>query len=170
MTDGTATLAKAGDAWDFSFVGIDGRPLPLADFRGRALLVVNTASKCGFTPQYRGLAALAEKYRERGLVVLGVPCDEFGGQEPGTSSEIRQFCELTYHVQFPLTEKSRVRGSDAHPFYRWASRSFGPWAKPRWNFHKYLITPDGRLADWFSTITAPESSRIIKAVEAILPK
>lgn len=162
--------AEARTAWNFSFVGIDGQPLPLADYRGKAVLVVNTASQCGFTPQYKGLEELAEKYRERGLVVLGVPSNDFGGQEPGSSGEIKQFCDLTYHIQFPLTEKTKVVGEGAHPFYRWAAGAFGPLAKPRWNFHKYLIGPDGRLVDWFSTVTKPDSSRIIKAVEAVLPK
>ncbi|PKU23093.1 glutathione peroxidase [Telmatospirillum siberiense] len=157
-------------AWDFSFVGIDGQPLPLARYRGSALLIVNTASKCGFTPQYKGLEAVYETYLERGLTVLGVPCDDFGGQEPGDSEEILQFCESTYRVRFPLTEKVKVKGEGAHPFYRWAARSFGPWAKPRWNFHKYLIAPDGRLADWFSTVTKPTSPRFIKGIEAVLPR
>ncbi len=156
-------------AWDFSFVGIDGRPFPLAVYRGQALLIVNTASRCGFTPQYKGLEDLAEKYRQRGLVVLGVPSNDFGGQEPGNSDEIRQFCELTYQVRFPLTEKTKVAGKQAHPFYRWAARELGVLAKPRWNFHKYLVAPDGRLADWFSTITAPDSPRVIRAIETVLP-
>jgi glutathione peroxidase len=160
----------AGTAWDFSFVGIDGSPMPLADYRGKALLIVNTASQCGFTPQYKALEDLAEKYRERGLVVLGVPSNDFGGQEPGSAGEIKEFCDLNYHISFPLTEKSKVVGDDAHPFYRWAAKELGPLAKPRWNFHKYLIAPDGRLADWFSTVTSPDSPRIIKAVEALLPK
>jgi glutathione peroxidase len=164
------TSAGASTAWDFSFVGIDGQPLPLADYRGKAVLIVNTASECGFTPQYKGLEQLAEKYRERGLVVLGVPSNDFGGQEPGSSGEIKQFCELNYDIRFPLTEKTKVTGEDAHPFYQWAARELGPLAKPRWNFHKYLIAPDGRLVDWFSTVTKPESSRVIKAIEAILPK
>jgi glutathione peroxidase len=161
--------AGATNAWDFSFVGIDGQPLPLADYRGKALLIVNVASQCGFTPQYKALEELSEKYRERGLVVLGVPSNDFGAQEPGSSGEIKTFCELNYNIQFPLTEKVRVVGDDAHPFYRWAARELGVVAKPRWNFHKYLVAPDGRLVDWFSTITAPDSSRVIKSIEAVLP-
>lgn len=162
--------AEAASAWDFSFVGIDGAPLPLAQYRGHAVLVVNTASHCGFTPQYKGLQALADKYRARGLVVLGVPSNDFGGQEPGSAGEIKQFCELTYGVGFPLTDKVAVAGDDAHPFYRWAAKELGPIAKPKWNFHKYLIAPDGRLVDWFSSITPPEAHRLVKAVEAVLPQ
>jgi glutathione peroxidase len=157
-------------AWEFSFTGIDGKPLPLSEFEGKAVLVVNTASACGFTPQYKGLQALAEKYRARGLVVLGVPSNDFGGQEPGSPSEIKSFCETRFKVDFPLTEKVTVKGPDADPFYRWALRELGTWARPRWNFHKYLIAPDGRLVDWFSTATKPGSRKVEKAVEAILPR
>jgi glutathione peroxidase len=161
--------AGATTAWDFSFVGIDGQPLPLAQYRGQAVLIVNTASQCGFTPQYKGLEALAEKYQERGLVVIGVPSNDFGQQEPGSSTEIKQFCQTTFGIRFPLTEKVKVVGGDAHPFYQWAARELGPLAKPRWNFHKYLIAPDGHLADWFSSVTAPESNRLVKALEDVLP-
>ncbi len=162
--------ARAETAWNFSFVGIDGEALPLSRYEGHALLVVNTASQCGFTPQYKGLEALAEKYKDRGLVVLGVPSNDFGGQEPGTASEIKEFCATNYQIDFPLTEKVDVVGKDAHPFYRWAVRELGPVATPRWNFHKYLVAPDGHLADWFSSVTAPDSERVIKAVEAVLVK
>jgi glutathione peroxidase len=162
--------AGAHSAWDFSFVGIDGQPLPLAQFQGKAVLLVNTASQCGFTPQYQGLQALWTKYRSRGLVVLGVPSNDFGGQEPGGSAEIKSFCETSFGVDFPLTEKVKVTGDEAHPFYRWAARELGPLAKPRWNFHKYLIAPDGRLVDWFSTVTRPDSPSVSQAIEALLPE
>jgi glutathione peroxidase len=158
----------AHSAWDFSFVGIDGQPLPLAQFQGKAVLLVNTASQCGFTPQYKGLQVLWQKYRDRGLVVLGMPSNDFGGQEPGSSAEIKGFCETSFGIDFPLTEKVKVTGNQAHPFYRWAARELGPLAKPRWNFHKYLIAPDGRLVDWFSTVTSPESPSISKAIETLL--
>jgi len=161
---------SATDAWSFSFVAIDGKPLPLAQYQGKAVLVVNTASQCGFTPQYKGLEELAVKYRERGLVVLGVPSNDFGGQEPGSSAEIIQFCESNFAVDFPLTEKVKVVGDDAHPFYQWAAKELGVLAKPHWNFHKYLIAPDGRLVDWFSSVTTPDSLRLVKAVEAALPR
>ena len=117
--------------------------MPLAAWRGRPVLVVNTASFCGYTPQYRDLEALWRRYRERGLVVLGVPSNDFGQQEPGSAAEIKQFCETNYQVDFPLTEKYRVIGGDAHPFYRWVAAQLGEAGAPRWNFHKYLIGPDG---------------------------
>lgn len=159
----------AGDAYAFSFTTIDGKPLPLADFRGKAVLVVNTASQCGFTPQYQQLQALWDSYRDRGLVVLGAPSNDFGGQEPGSAGEIKDFCETNFRVSFPLTDKVKVTGDGAHPFYRWAADEMGFTAKPRWNFHKYLIDANGRLVDWFSSVTDPSSSRVVKAVEAALP-
>lgn len=158
------------NAHDFNFTSIDGAPMPLSGFSGKAIMVINTASKCGFTPQYEGIQALWERYREQGLVVLGVPSNDFGGQEPGSASEIKQFCEVNFNVDFPLTEKTSVKGSDAHPFYVWAGKELGVLAKPRWNFHKYLIAPDGQLVDWFSTPTSPTSDRVMKAVEKVLPR
>ena len=165
-----ASSSEAGSAWDFSFIAIDGQPLPLSRFQGKAVLVVNTASQCGFTPQYKGLEELYKKYRDRGLVVLGVPSNDFGAQEPGSSSEIQQFCETNFSVDFPLTEKVKVSGDDAHPFFRWAAKEMGPLAKPRWNFHKYLIAPDGRLVDWFSTVTSPDAASVSRSIEANLPQ
>jgi glutathione peroxidase len=164
-----AGTAGAATAHDFDFVAIDGTPMPFAGFAGKAVLVVNTASLCGFTRQYGDLQAVWERYRDRGLVVLGVPSNDFGGQEPGTEAEIKTFCEVNFDVVFPLTGKVRVSGDDAHPFYRWAARELGVAAVPRWNFHKYLVAPDGRLVDWFSTVTEPTAPRVLRAIEANLP-
>lgn len=161
--------AQATSAHQFTFDSIEGGELPLSDFAGKAVLVVNTASRCGFTPQYSELQELWSRYRSRGLVVLGVPSNDFGGQEPGTKAEIKTFCEVNFDVDFPMTDKVRVKGDEAHPFYAWAGQELGGLAKPRWNFHKYLVTPDGRLVDWFSTPTSPLSGRVTKAVEAVLP-
>ena len=155
-------------AHDFTFTAIEGGPLPLANYAGKALLVVNTASFCGFTKQYDALQELWQEYGARGLVVLGVPSNDFGKQEPGTAAEIKRFCETNYHIDFPLTEKTTVSGEDAHPFYKWAAREAGWLARPRWNFHKYLIAPDGSLSDWFSTPTSPTSRRVKRAIEALL--
>jgi glutathione peroxidase len=157
-------------AYDFDFVTIDGQPLPLKQFAGKAVLVVNTASMCGYTPQYADLQALWEQYRDRGLVVLGVPSNDFGGQEPGGAEQIKDFCAVNFAVDFPMTDKQAVTGAQAHPFYQWARQELGSAAAPRWNFHKYLVAPDGRLADWFSTSTSPRSERVVKAVQAVLPK
>lgn len=164
-----AQAAGQGSAHDYAFRTIDGVPLPLSEFAGKAVLVVNTASQCGFTPQYAPLQAVWERYKDRGLVVLGVPSNDFGGQEPGTESEIKDFCETSFSVDFPLTEKAVVSGDDAHPFYRWARTELGPLAAPKWNFHKYLIDPDGRLVDWFSTTTRPDAEKVVTAIERVLP-
>ncbi len=155
-------------AHDFAFTSIDREPLPLSSFEGKVVMVVNTASRCGFTHQYTNLQTVWERYRDRGLVVLGVPSNDFGGQEPGSEAEIKEFCEVNFDVDFPLTEKVRVKGKEAHPFYRWASDELGMAAKPRWNFHKYLIGPDGQLVDWFSTATSPTSQKVTRAIEAQL--
>ena len=171
FSDGSAMAADpAASAYDFAFTSIEGEPLPLSDFRGQVVLLVNTASRCGFTPQYEDLQAVWERYRERGLVVLGVPSNDFGGQEPGSEAEIKQFCEVNFDVDFPLTSKEQVVGEEAHPFYRWAVEQFGFAAKPRWNFHKYLIGPDGKLADWFATTTKPTAPKVTEAIEAQLAK
>lgn len=165
------TAARADDgrtAHDFSFTSIDGTPLPLKDFAGKAVLVVNTASFCGFTKQYEGLQALWEEYRDQGLVVLGVPSNDFGAQEPGTEAEIKQFCATNFAIDFPMTTKEVVKGRAAHPFYRWASAQAGTLGHPRWNFHKFLVGPDGRLLDWFASTTAPSAQRLRAAVEAAL--
>jgi len=157
-------------AHHFAFDAIDGAALPLQGYHGRALLLVNTASKCGFTGQYAGLQHLHETYHDRGLTVIGVPSDDFGGQEPGTDVEIKAFCSAHFNVGFPMTTKTSVVGPNAHPFYRWAANELGPVARPRWNFHKYLVAPDGRLADWFSTVTGPSSGRMIGGIERVLPR
>jgi glutathione peroxidase len=163
-----AASERGSTAYDFSFTSIEGVDLPLSDFEGRALLVVNTASFCGFTRQYDDLQEVWQRYQDRGLVVLGVPSNDFGNQEPGTEAEIKDFCEVNFAIDFPMTEKVRVRGENAHPFYRWAEDQLGAKARPRWNFHKYLVGPDGQLVGWFPTATKPTSTEVIKAIEAQL--
>jgi glutathione peroxidase len=156
--------------FDFEFTSIEGDTLPLAQFRGRPVLVVNTASFCGFTPQYQDLEALWRQYRERGLVVIGVPSNDFGAQEPGTASEIKQFCEGTYAVDFPLTDKEEVVGAKAHPFFRWIADELGDAGAPRWNFHKYLIAPDGSLAGAWPSRVRPTDAEITGKIEGLLAK
>ena len=168
VSSGPAEAQSVKTAHEFGFTSIEGAPLPLETFKGKAVLVVNTASRCGFTHQYADLQAVWERYRERGLVVLGVPSNDFGGQEPGSESDIKEFCEVNFNVDFPLTSKVHVKGDAAHPFYRWAADELGFAAKPRWNFHKYLIAPDGRLVDWFATTTPPTAERVTRAIEAHL--
>lgn len=160
--------AEPLSAYAFAFQAIEGHELRLSDYRGKALMVVNTASLCGFTRQYDGLQALWERYRDRGLVVLGVPSNDFGGQEPGTEAEIKDFCETNFNINFPMTRKQHVRGPDAHPLYRWLAVTMGPESAPRWNFHKYLIGRDGQPARYFPSSERPDSKAIRDAIEAAL--
>jgi glutathione peroxidase len=155
-------------AHDFAFTGLDGAPLPLSKFEGKPVLVVNTASRCGLTPQYEGLEALYTRYKDRGLVVLGVPCNQFAGQEPGTEAEIADFCATNFHVDFPMTGKTEVKDAHRHPFYAWAEGELGEGAVPVWNFHKILIGPDGAAVAAFGPRTEPLDPAITGAVEAAL--
>lgn len=164
----SAQPAMAQTAHDFSFTSIDGAPLPLNQYSGKVVLVVNTASRCGFTPQYDDLQALYDAYRDKGLVVLGVPSNDFGRQEPGSASEIKEFCEVNFNITFPMADKTVVKGNEAHPFYRWAGDELGMMARPRWNFHKYLIGRDGSLINWYAPTTSPMSGKMTTAVEAAL--
>ena len=151
-------------AYAFTFKGLDGSEIALSSYARHPLLVVNTASLCGYTPQYAGLQALWARYRDKGLIVLGVPSNDFGGQEPGGKSEIVKTAQGDYHVTFPLTDKVAVKGSNAHPFYRWAAQE-RPLEAPRWNFHKYLIGRDGRLKGVFASAVEPNDPRLIAAIE-----
>ena len=173
-----ALLSAVGIAWaqagrepiDWSAVSLEsigGGPLPTADYKGQVVLLVNTASLCGFTGQYRGLQELWHRYNGRGLVVLGVPSNDFGGQEPGTKEEIKRFCEATFDVTFPLADKQIVSGASAHPLYRWAAAQTGPLGTPSWNFHKILIGRDGRIIDWFSA-AGGMGPKLERAIEAAL--
>lgn len=160
--------AATRDGHAFTLTAIEGDPLPLGQWRGRPVLVVNTASFCGFTDQYADLQALWERYRERGLVVLGVPSNDFN-QETGSSGEIKTFCETNFAIDFPLADKTQVAGADAHPLFVWLRAELGPAAGPRWNFFKFLIGPDGKaVAAWPSQVR-PGSPQIIQAIERVLP-
>jgi glutathione peroxidase len=155
-------------AHDFTFTALDGSSLPLSGFEGKPVLVVNTASKCGLTPQYEGLEALYTQYKDRGLVVLGVPCNQFAGQEPGTEAEIGAFCQTRFNVDFPLTAKTDVKDATRHPFYAWAQEVLGEAAVPMWNFHKILIGPKGEALAAFGPRTEPLDEAITAAVEGAL--
>lgn len=164
--------ASDGEGMDtaaqFVFDGLIHDTVPLAAFAGKAVLVVNTASECGFTPQYADLQQTYETYKDEGLVVVGVPSNDFGGQEPGSEKEIEAFCRLNYGVTFPMTAKYSVRGDAAHPFYVWARRELGRSAEPRWNFHKILIGRDGLPAGAFPSRIRPSSPTLVSAIEEAL--
>jgi glutathione peroxidase len=155
-------------AHDFSFTSIDGKKLDMKDFKGKPVLVVNVASFCGFTPQYKELQKLHETYGPKGLVVLGVPSNDFGAQEPKGEADIARFCETNYGVTFPMTSKQKVVGMDAHGLYRWISGEAGEAAAPRWNFHKYLIDKNGKLAGAWPSKVGPLAPEITGAVQMAL--
>ncbi len=168
MTE-TAT-ADCAPALDFEKRRLAGdETVKLCDaFKGKVLLVVNTASKCGFTGQYEGLEALYTQYRDQGLEVLGFPSNDFGNQEPGTEEQIKDFCRLTYSVQFPMFEKTSVKKGSADPFYQFLAQQTGVY--PKWNFYKYLIDRDGKVVDVYSSMTSPSSKKLVQTIEQLLAK
>jgi glutathione peroxidase len=155
-------------AHDYSFDAISGGPLPMTTFDDKVVLVVNVASKCGLTPQYDGLEKLYSDYKDKGLVVLGVPCNQFMGQEPGTEEEIQTFCRTTYGIDFPMTAKVDVKEGGRHPFYAWAEQQLGEPAVPVWNFHKILVGKNGEALQAFGPRTEPQDPGLVAAIEAAL--
>jgi glutathione peroxidase len=156
-------------AHDFQATSLDGKPVPLKEFAGKVMLIVNTASKCGFTPQYEGLEALYQKYRDRGLVVLGFPCNQFGAQEPGSATEIGSFCEKNYGVSFPMFEKIDVNGDTAHPLYQWlkkSARGLLGSERIKWNFTKFLLDRQGNAVERYAPLKKPQD--LAKRIEALL--
>ena len=167
---GLTAAAPAGitTANDVTMTAIDGAPLPFAKFKGQVLLVVNTASFCGNTPQYEGLEKLHDTYKPKGFTVIGVPSADFGGQEYKTNKEVKTFCDTKFGIKFPLTETSVVKGPGAVPFYRWAAATLGPDQTPTWNFHKYLVGRDGKLIRAFGNKVQPDAPEVRAAIEAAL--
>lgn len=161
-------LADPATAYQFSFPGLWTDRVPMTAFEGEVVLVVNTASRCGFTPQYEGLQAIYDEYHAQGFEVVGVPANNFNGQEPGSAAEIQQFCTLNYGVTFPMAAKTEVIGQSRHPFYAWAEQQIGESAVPQWNFHKILIGRDGRVIAAFPTRTEPTSEEIRTAITTAL--
>jgi glutathione peroxidase len=155
-------------AYAFSFTGLEGTVIKLAEHAGKPILVVNTASLCGYTPQYAGLQQLWARYHERGLLIIGVPSNDFGGQEPGGTTEIMKTAQGEYGVGFPLAAKAQVKGPSPHPFYKWAATE-RPLDTPRWNFHKYLVGRDGHIAAVFPTDVEPMDARVVNAIVKELP-
>jgi glutathione peroxidase len=167
----TAAPGAPMSVYDFKVKTIDGQETSLAQYKGKALLIVNTASQCGYTPQYAGLEALYEKYKDKGLVVLAFPSNDFGGQEPGSNSEIKKFCELKYKTTFPLFEKIDVKGESAAPLYKYLTSLPGKQGGPiTWNFNKFLVSPDGTVVEHFDSKADPSGAMLTGKVEQVLPK
>ena len=150
--------------YEFEFNGIDGNKIKLSNFKNKVLVVVNVASRCGYTPQYEGLQMLWSNYKNKNLVVIGVPTNNFK-QEPGNNKEIKDFCETNFGINFPMTEKINVIGKDAHPFYKWAKKNHGIAAIPKWNFHKIVIGKNGKVIDTFASFTKPTSDKFLNLIE-----
>ena len=154
--------------FDLKIKSITGDQIDFSDYKGKTFLIVNVASQCGFTKQYDDLQNLYEIYKEKGLVVIGIPSNQFGGQEPGTESEIKEFCETNFNISFPMTSKYDVKGDSAHPIYLWAKDSYGKSTIPKWNFHKILVNKKGKIVDTYASFTNPMSKKIINKIEEIL--
>ena len=156
-----------GVAYDYSFDSIDGGQIKLSNYKDKVIVVVNVASRCGYTPQYEDLQTLYNDYKKKDVIVIGVPTNNFK-QEPGTNDQIKDFCETNFGITFPMTEKVSVIGSNSHPFYKWAKKDFGISAIPKWNFHKIIIGKSGKVEDTFASFTKPTSKKFIKLIEKLI--
>ena len=153
--------------YDFKINSVTGDQIDLKDFKGKPVLIVNTASYCGFTKQYNDMQELWEKYRDKGLIVLGIPSNSFK-QEKNSNSAVKEFCEVNFNINFPLTEITDVKGDNAHEIYKWAKANYGKSAVPKWNFYKILINREGKVEDTYASLTSPTSKKIIKKIESLL--
>ena len=154
--------------FDLNIKDIDGKIVNFSEYKNKTILIVNVASKCGFTSQYNDLQELYDNYKSKGLIVIGIPSNQFGGQEPGTESEIKDFCKVNFNITFLMTSKYDVKGENAHPIYLWAKKNHGKSTIPKWNFHKILINKDGKIEDTFVSFTNPMSKKILSKIEKIL--
>ena len=154
--------------FDLSIVGLNNETINLSEFKGKTILLVNVASKCGFTKQYAGLQTLYDNYKDKDFLVIGVPSNQFGGQEPGSNKEIKDFCETNFNITFPITNKVDVKGKKAHNIYKWAKENYGNSTVPKWNFHKILINKEGKIQDTFNSFIKPLSNKIIKQIDLAL--
>ena len=154
--------------FDLSIRGINDETINLSEFKGKTILLVNVASQCGFTKQYTGLQTLYDNYKNKNFLVIGVPSNQFGGQEPGSDQQIKNFCETNFNITFPITNKVDVKGKTAHALYKWAKKNYGNSTVPKWNFHKILINKEGKIQDTFNSFITPLSDKITKQIELVL--
>ena len=155
-------------AYEFNFSDLDGSKINLSEYKNKLIVVVNVASKCGFTNQYEDMQKVWDKYQEKGLIMLGIPSNDFGNQEPGNNEDIKNFCEAKFGINFPMTEKVQVKGDNAHPFYLWAKKNYGKSAVPKWNFHKIIVDKNGKVFKTFTSMTNPTSSKFINTIEELI--
>ena len=161
--------ANMKNAFDFKFDSIDGKELNLSKYKGNTLLIVNVASRCGFTNQYEGLQSLWEEYKNKGFIVIGVSSNDFN-QELKSKEDVKKFCEVNFGINFPMTDITTIKGDNAHPFFKWASENYGKTAIPKWNFHKIIVSADGKVFDTFSSMTKPNSKKFTNSIEQALKK
>ncbi len=154
--------------YEFNFKDLDGSELNLSNFKNKVIVIINVASQCGFTKQYEDMQKVWEKYQDKGIIIIGVPSNDFGNQEPGTNKEIKDFCEAKFGITFQMTGKVKVKGPEAHPFYLWAKKNHGKKAVPKWNFHKIIIDKSGKIAETFSSITNPSSNKFLKVLDSLI--
>ena len=154
--------------FDFIVKGINGKEIDLSKYKGKTIMIVNVASKCGFTKQYKDLQELWKRYKSKGLVVIGFPSNQFGSQEPGNDKDIKNFCEVNYNIDFPMISKTEVKGENAHEIYKWALKNYGKSTVPKWNFHKILINSEGKVEDTYLSFAKPMSKKIVNKIEKLL--
>ena len=162
-----AQADSSGSAYDYKFEGIDGTEINLSDYKDKVIVIVNVASRCGYTPQYEDLQTLYNDYKNKDLIVVGIPTNNFK-QEPGSNVQIKDFCETNFGITFPMSVKINVIGENSHPFYKWAKKDFGIGAIPKWNFHKIIIGKNGKVEDTFASFTKPTSKKFIKLIEKLI--
>ena len=163
----SSSNSSEGSFYDFNIKSITGEEIKLSDYKDKVVLLVNTASQCGFTPQYSGRQKIYDRYKNDDFIVLGVPSDDFN-QELSNDSDVKKFCEIRYGVNFPMTSIQKIKGDNAHPLYKWIASNVSVIAQPRWNFHKYLISKDGQILNWYSSMTSPTSDGLTKQIEEAL--
>ena len=164
------TSKVKADVYQFSFNSIDGKEINLNDFKGKPIFIVNTASLCGFTYQYSDIETLHQKYKKDGLIIIGIPSNDFGNQELSSNQKVKEFCNVNFDVSFMLTEITNIKGEKGHPFFKWVKKEAGFLAFPKWNFYKYLINKEGFLVKWYSSTTKPYSDKIITDIDKIILK
>ena len=162
------SFSAKSDFFDLNFEGIDGNIISLKDFKNKPIIIVNSASFCGFTYQYEQLENLYQKFKKKELVVIAIPSNDFGGQEFKDNKKVKEFCEVNFNISFPITTITKVKGKNRHPFFKWVEKEAGYLSLPKWNFYKYLISKDGKLSSWFSSVTKPSSEKFLNELKKIM--